>query len=121
MTATVAVKVNDRSVLSNRPTRHFGIPTRGLYAFTLAETVTRRVQSVQAAESVYVKTRSWGFECWMVVNGSTEEERFRLYDIQWELMEQHPEIGFKFHLIDRRDQLSYLDDIERETGKLEQE
>jgi hypothetical protein len=63
--------------------------------------VARLVDSISSLEAVYVWARPWGFECWLVANQSTEEERFRLYDLEWDFMEQFPDLGFKFNLIDR--------------------
>lgn len=68
----------------------------------VAERVAQHVSHLTAVESVYVKAKPWGFECWLVVNHSTEDERFRLYDLEWQLMELTPDVGFKFHLVDRQ-------------------
>ena len=68
---------------------------------SVAQRVARLVVSIPSLEAVYVWARPWGFECWLVANQSTEEERFRLYDLEWDFMEQFPDLGFKFNLIDR--------------------
>ncbi len=60
-----------------------------------------KVVSIPSLEAVYVWARPWGFECWLAANQSTEEERFRLYDLEWDFMEQFPDLGFKFNLVDR--------------------
>ncbi len=73
-----------------------------LDAQTVAERVAQRVRHLASLESVYVKARLWGFECWFISSHSTEDERFRLYDLEWELMELIPAFGFKFHLVDRQ-------------------
>jgi len=70
-------------------------------AQTIARRVARLVISIPSLEAVYVRARPWGFECWLVANQSTEEERFRLYDLEWDFMEQFPDLGFKFNLVDR--------------------
>jgi len=70
-------------------------------AQTIAQRVARLVVSIPSLEAVYVWARPWGYECWLVANQSTEEERFRLYDLEWDFMEQFPDLGFKFNLIDR--------------------
>jgi len=72
-------------------------------AQAVAERITRLATSSPALETAYVWIRPWGFECWLVANQSTEEERFHLYDVEWELMEQFPDWGFKFNLVDRED------------------
>lgn len=91
-------------VLSNRPAVSPRVTAPILDAITLAESVAQHIRSIKSAEAVYVKARPWGFEYWIVVNDSSEEERFRLYDIEWDLMEQNPAVGFKFHLVDRQNQ-----------------
>lgn len=91
-------------VLSNRPAMPPRVTTPILDAITLAETAARRIRSIRSAEAVYVKAQPWGFEYWIVVNDSSEDERFRLYDIEWELMELYPAVGSKFHLVDRQGQ-----------------
>jgi len=91
-------------VLSNRPAVPPLVTVPLPNAITLAETVAHQIRSVKSAEAVYVKVRQWGFEYWIVVNGSNEDERFRLYDIEWELMEQNPTVGSKFHVVDRQNQ-----------------
>jgi len=68
---------------------------------SVAKRVARLVVSIPSLEAVGVWARPWGFECWLVANQSTEEERFRLYDLEWDFMEQFPELGFKFNLVDR--------------------
>lgn len=77
------------------------VVSRGPDAPTVAQRVARLVVSIPSLEVVYVWARPWGFECWLVANQSTEEERFRLYDLEWDLMEQFPDLGFKFNLVDR--------------------
>lgn len=70
-------------------------------AQTIAQRVAHLVVSIPSLEAIYVRARPWGFECWLVANQSTEEERFRLYDLEWDFMEQFPDLGFKFNLVDR--------------------
>ena len=64
--------------------------------------MAQRVRHLASLESVYVKARLWGFECWLISSHSTEDERFRLYDLEWELVELIPAVGLKFHLVDRQ-------------------
>lgn len=73
-----------------------------LDAQAVAERVAQRVRHLASVESVYVKAKPWGFECWLISNSSTEDERFSLYDLEWQLMEQTPDVGLKFHLVDRK-------------------
>ena len=80
------------------------ITASALDAQELAERVAQRARHVASLESVYIKGRPWGFECWLISNHSTEDERFCLYDLEWQLMELVHDVGFKFHLIDRHGQ-----------------
>jgi hypothetical protein len=73
-----------------------------LDAQMVVERMAHRVGHLASLESIYVKTQPWGFECWLISNRSTENERFRLYDLEWQLMELVPDVGFKFHLVDRQ-------------------
>jgi len=73
-----------------------------LDAQAVAERVAQRVRHLTSLESIYVKVKPWGFECWLTSDHSTEDERFRLYDLEWQLMELIPDTGFKFHLVDRQ-------------------
>ena len=75
-----------------------------LNASSVADRIAQQMRVLNTMEAVYVKAKPWGFECWLVANQSTEEERFRLYDLEWQLMGATPEKGFKFHLIDRQGQ-----------------
>ena len=70
-------------------------------AQTIAENIARCADSVPSFESVHVNTTAWGFECRTIVHNSTEEDRFRLYDIEWTLMQEMPDVGFRFNVIDR--------------------
>jgi len=72
-----------------------------LDAQAVTQLIAHVVVPIPSLEAVYVWTRPWGFECWLVANQSTEEERFRLYDVEWVLMERFPDLGFKFNLVDR--------------------
>jgi hypothetical protein len=76
-----------------------------LDAQEVAERLAHRVRQLASLESIYVRVKAWGFECWVVANHSTEDERFRLYDLEWQLMELTPDVGFKFHLVDRQGRL----------------
>ena len=72
-----------------------------LNADTIARQLTQAAQDISSIEQVMVKRQDWGFECWFIVNQSTEDERFALYDVQWKLMESFSNVGFKFYLIER--------------------
>ena len=78
-------------------------------AQALANCMAQRLAPIPSMEKVYVQPREWGFECWIVAQGSTLAERFQLYDEQWVLMEEEPNTSFKFHLVERYD--SQLSDL----------
>ncbi len=73
-------------------------------ASVLVQQLTHTLRPIPSAESVYVRETLVAFECWIIVNNSTESERFHLYDLEWQTMERKiPGKGIKFHLIDRLD------------------
>jgi hypothetical protein len=102
-----------RSLLS-QPMAPPRVTTPTLDAQEVAERLAQQVSQLTSLESIYIRVKTWGFECWFVANCSTEDERFRLYDLEWQLMEATPDIGFKFHLLDRQDrQLTEVVTLER--------
>ncbi len=88
--------------LLSRPVAPPSIVAPTIDAAAVAERLAKRVGQLTSLESIYVRVKPWGFECWLVANHSTEDERFRLYDLEWQLMELTPDVGFKFHLVDRQ-------------------
>jgi hypothetical protein len=76
-----------------------------LDADAIARQLTQAAQDISSVEQVMVKWQDWGFECWFIVNQSTEDERFTLYDVQWKLMESFANVGFKFYVIERENRL----------------
>jgi len=64
--------------------------------------LAQKLHHLPTVESIFVQNRPWGFECWVVANQIERGQRFSLYDSEWELMEQFPGVGLKFHLLDRR-------------------
>ncbi len=91
-----------RSLLS-QPMAPPRVTAPTLDAQEVAERLAQQASQLTSLESIYIRVKTWGFECWLVANCSTEDERFRLYDLEWRLMEVTPHIGFKFHLVDRQD------------------
>ncbi len=77
---------------------------------SIATQIANQIHEINSVEIIYVKARPWGYECWIIMNHSTKEERFRLYDLEWLLMEKMTDIGFKFHHIEREDRP--IDEIE---------
>jgi hypothetical protein len=72
-------------------------------ARSVAESIAGQLGTVPSMERVHVVTIPGGFECWVVGNQTTQEQRFALYDVQWRTMELWPSAGFEFHLVDRED------------------
>ena len=56
---------------------------------------------ISGVEELKVRETKWGFETWIVVNNASEESRYAIYDVEWELMRRFPDCTFDFHLIDR--------------------
>lgn len=85
-------------------------------AEVIAEQVAEAVSFARSIESIHVYQREWGFHCWLVANGSTEAERFAIYDVQWQFVEQQPDLVVKFDLVEREGQpvteLVTLDDAD---------
>ena len=69
----------------------------------LANRIAQQLAAIPSMEKVYVRPRTWGAECWIIAQGSTQTERFEVYEQQWAIMEQEPNITFKFHLVERHD------------------
>lgn len=53
-------------------------------------------------EELRVLETKFGFEIWVIVNNASEEIRYAIYDVEWELMRRFQDYVFDFHLIDRR-------------------
>lgn len=70
---------------------------------SVAQEMARRLRDVPSVERVFVLANSWGFEVWVEGANLAQEQRFRIYDAQWEMMQNWPKQGFGFHLHDRRD------------------
>ena len=66
-----------------------------------AITLFKEMLSSLSVEALYVQHHDWGFLTWVIVNNSTLEERYQIYECQWELMQRYPDIGFRFNLLDR--------------------
>lgn len=56
---------------------------------------------ISGVEELRVRETKMGFETWVVVNNASEETRYAIYDVEWELMRRFPDCTFDFHLIDR--------------------
>jgi hypothetical protein len=66
----------------------------------LAEAIASEMQTVRSVEGVYVVGLESGFQCWIVANHSTQEERYSVYDAEMGLLQQFPSL-LSFHLVDR--------------------
>jgi len=56
---------------------------------------------ISGVEELKVQETKSGFEIWVVVNNASEESRYAIYDVEWELMRRFPDCIFDFHVIDR--------------------
>lgn len=57
---------------------------------------------VPGVEELKVTQKNGGFETWVVVSNASEEVRYAIYDLEWELMRRFPHRTFDFHLVDRQ-------------------
>ncbi len=65
----------------------------------------RMLEGVPSVEKLMARTHHWGLRIWIIVNNSTEDVRYQIYDKEWELMQRFPGLGVAFDLIDREDRL----------------
>jgi hypothetical protein len=63
----------------------------------------RMLEDVPSVEKLMARTHDWGLRIWIIVNNSTEDVRYQIYDKEWELMQRFPGLGVTFDLIDRED------------------
>jgi hypothetical protein len=64
----------------------------------------RMLTGVPTVEKLLARAQDWGLAVWIIVNNSTEDIRYQIYDKEWELMQRFPGLGANFTLIDREDQ-----------------
>jgi len=76
----------------------------------------RMLEGVPTVEKLLARVQDWGLTIWIVVNNSSEDVRYQIYEKEWELMQRFPGLGVTFDLIDREDrpveQLVALQDID---------
>ena len=63
----------------------------------------RMLEGIPSVERLMARTHDWGLRIWVIVNNSTEDVRYQIYDKEWELMQRFPGLGVAFDLIDRED------------------
>jgi hypothetical protein len=51
-------------------------------------------------EALYAEWHPDGLLVWLVVNGTTEADRERIYEQEWALMQDFPGLGLDVHLLD---------------------
>jgi hypothetical protein len=76
----------------------------------------RMLEGVPTLEKLLARVQDWGLTIWVIVNNSTEDIRYQIYNKEWELMQRFPGLGVTFDVIDREDrpleQLVTLQDID---------
>jgi len=76
----------------------------------------RMLEGIPSVEKLMARTHDRGLRIWIIVNNSTEDIRYQIYDKEWELMQRFPGLGVTFDLIDREDrpleQLVTLQDMD---------
>jgi hypothetical protein len=63
----------------------------------------RMLEGIPSVERLMARTHDRGLRIWIIVNNSTEDVRYQIYDKEWELMQRFPGLGVAFDLIDRED------------------
>lgn len=58
---------------------------------------------IASLEAIYVSLRDGVYNCVIVVNNSTTEDRFALYDIEWQVAKVFTKERLYFEVIDRED------------------
>lgn len=61
------------------------------------------VKPLGYVENVVVKGKDGKYNIWTIVNNSTLEQRYAIYDRQWEVMQYFKGVKVEFNLIDRED------------------
>ena len=61
----------------------------------------RMLEGIPSVEKLMARTQNWGLRIWLIVNNSTEDVRYQIYDKEWKLMQRFPGLGVTFDLIDR--------------------
>ena len=70
----------------------------------LSMLVFRRIlEGVPTVEKLLARAQDGELTVWIIVNNSTEDIRYQIYDKEWELMQRFPGLGVAFDLIDRED------------------
>jgi hypothetical protein len=76
----------------------------------------RMLDGIPSVEKLMARTHDKGLRIWIIVNNSTEDIRYQIYDKEWQLMQRFPGLGVAFDLIDREDrpleQLVTLQDVD---------
>jgi len=60
-----------------------------------------RLRVIPAVEQLRFREIEQGFKTWVIVNDSSEEARYAVYEAEWDLMRQFPGVAFDLHLVDR--------------------
>ena len=74
------------------------------------------LEGIPTVEKLLARAQDWGLTIWIIVNNSTEDIRYQIYDKEWEFMQRFPGLGISFDLIDRDgrhlEQLITLQDVD---------
>ena len=70
---------------------------------TVASMFAATVLAIESVESVIYETRNDTLKLWIVVNNSQEDQRYAIYDKQWEIMQLFPDVLVDFVVMDRYD------------------
>jgi len=70
---------------------------------SFASTFSAMVLAIESVESVVYETQTDTLKLWIVVNNSQENQRYAIYDKQWEAMQSYPQVLIDFVVLDRYD------------------
>jgi hypothetical protein len=59
------------------------------------------LRPLEKVVALYANRRSDGLDVWVLADDTTITDRKQIYDQEWTLMQQFPDLAFGFHLVDR--------------------
>ena len=63
----------------------------------------RMLEGIPTVEKLLARVQDWRLTIRIIVNNSTEDIRYQIYNKEWELMQRFPGLGVTFDLVDRED------------------
>ncbi len=67
------------------------------------------LSDIAEVEAVLARRVNQEYSIWTVINEPSREVRNKIYDREWQLMEQYSDVGFFFHILEREgERLTHL-------------